>query len=229
MSVEPEADDWWRSSDGKWYPPSMRPLPMHDADGSPADVLPPRDPAIAPPGPRPAPGWAQPAPPHVAATPLPLPEPPRAADHLVRREVIVTGTSKLAIAAISAGVAGFLCTGIASLVAVVTGHCALVVIWRSGGYLAGRGLAWGGLVLGYLQLISLGVLACTVLTAVQVEEQCASAYQELEAAAEAYRAASGTYPTSEDLLVPDWLSERSALWDLGGDGTSLTITSAGTC
>lgn len=154
---------------------------------------------------------------------------PRAADHVVRREVIATGTSKLALAAIIVGVAGFLCTGVGSIVAIVLGHSALVAIRRSGGRLDGRGLAWGGLVLGYLQLMAVGVFACTVLGATAVTEQCADDRLVLEAAAEAYRAAYGTYPTSEELLVPDWITEPSALWNLRSDGAVLTITSEGSC
>jgi hypothetical protein len=147
----------------------------------------------------------------------------------VRREVITTGTSKLALAAIICGIAGFLCTGIASIAAIVLGHSALVVVRRSGGYLGGRGLAWGGLVLGYLQLTALGVLACTVFSTVAVAEQCADDREALQLAAEAYRATYGAYPTSEEVLVPDWISEPSALWDLRSDGAVLTITSEGSC
>jgi hypothetical protein len=66
------------------------------------------------------------------------------------------GTSGLAIASLVLGIAG-LCTGIAAIGAVITGHMALGRINQSNGVLQGRGLAIAGLILGYIEIVFLAI------------------------------------------------------------------------
>lgn len=67
-------------------------------------------------------------------------------------------TSNLATVSLVSGVLGWTLLPLAgSIVAVITGHMAKNEIRRSGGQLAGDGLATAGLVLGYLNL-GLGVV-----------------------------------------------------------------------
>lgn len=65
--------------------------------------------------------------------------------------VAAAGASKLAIASLVCGIVG-LCTGFASIAAVICGHMALSQIKKSGGILQGRGMAIAGLVLGYIEI-----------------------------------------------------------------------------
>ena len=69
------------------------------------------------------------------------------------------GTSGLAIGSLLCGIFGMF--GFTALVAVILGHISLAQIRRSDGALRGRGMAIGGLVLGYLQVVvfGFGVLA----------------------------------------------------------------------
>lgn len=60
-------------------------------------------------------------------------------------------TSGLAITSLIFGILG-LCTGLAGIVAVITGHMALSRIRSSNGSVTGRGLAIAGLVLGYISV-----------------------------------------------------------------------------
>ena len=62
-----------------------------------------------------------------------------------------TGNSKLAVASLVCGILG-LCTGFASIAAVICGHMALSQIKKSGNILQGRGMAIAGLVLGYIEI-----------------------------------------------------------------------------
>ena len=77
----------------------------------------------------------------------------------------VAQTSGKAVFSLIAGIASWsFCPGLASILAVITGHMAKGEIRRSGGYLTGDGLATVGLVLGYLNIaMSLVSLCLTIL------------------------------------------------------------------
>jgi len=65
----------------------------------------------------------------------------------------IAHTSGKAIFSLVAGIASwFFCPGLASLLAVITGHMAKGEIRNSGGYVTGDGLATVGLILGYLNI-----------------------------------------------------------------------------
>lgn len=71
-----------------------------------------------------------------------------------------TRTSTMAIISLIAGIAGLtVLPGVASLVAVITGHLAKNEIKKSVEPLTGGGLATGGLVTGYLGL-AIGLCIC---------------------------------------------------------------------
>jgi hypothetical protein len=72
--------------------------------------------------------------------------------------------SNMAIVSLVAGiVAWVLLPGIAAIVAVITGHMARNEINRSGGSLAGGGLATIGLILGYANLAIILLAFCGIL------------------------------------------------------------------
>ncbi len=72
-------------------------------------------------------------------------------------------TSGLAIASLILGIAAWLFLPfLGSLGAVITGHLARREIQNSMGSLSGTGLATAGLILGYAQLVLVGVAICTI-------------------------------------------------------------------
>lgn len=79
----------------------------------------------------------------------------------------VAQTSSLAIISLVAGILGWtLVPTLGAVVAVITGHMAKNEIRRSGGMLAGDGLATAGLVLGYVHLALALAGICLVILAI---------------------------------------------------------------
>ncbi len=62
-------------------------------------------------------------------------------------------TSKLAVWSLTLGIFGIITLGISSIAAIICGHLSRRKIRKSGGSLAGKGIAMAGLILGYLGLI----------------------------------------------------------------------------
>ena len=67
--------------------------------------------------------------------------------------VLPPRTSKLAVWSLNLGILGILTLGIPSIAAIICGHLSKGKIRKSGGLLAGMGLATAGLVLGYVGMI----------------------------------------------------------------------------
>ncbi|MHC5078085.1 MAG: DUF4190 domain-containing protein, partial [Planctomycetota bacterium] len=102
-------------------------------------------------------------------------------------------TSDLALYSLIAGVLSYVILPfVGAIAAVIMGHMALGEIKRSGGALGGRGMAVGGLVLGYIQILAvpllvvLAVLAMGFLMTASMDER-ESAMAEAVAEAEAER------------------------------------------
>ncbi|MHC5039922.1 MAG: type II secretion system protein GspG [Planctomycetota bacterium] len=102
-------------------------------------------------------------------------------------------TSDLAVYSLIAGVLSYVILPfVGAIAAVIMGHMALGEIKRSGGALGGRGMAVGGLVLGYIQILAvpllvvLAVLAMGFLMTASMDER-ESAMAEAVAEAEAER------------------------------------------
>jgi hypothetical protein len=73
-------------------------------------------------------------------------------------------TSTMAMVSLISGILGWtILFGIASVVAVITGHMAKTEIRRSGGMLSGDGLATAGLILGYVNLAAIVVGICLLI------------------------------------------------------------------
>lgn len=73
-------------------------------------------------------------------------------------------TSNLAIASLVSGILGWtILFGIASIVAVITGHMAKNEIKRSSGMLSGDGMATAGLILGYVNLAVVVIATCLII------------------------------------------------------------------
>lgn len=72
-------------------------------------------------------------------------------------------TSTMAVVSLVSGILSWILVPfLGAIVAIITGHMARAEIRRAAGRLQGDGLAVGGLVLGYLQLL-LAILAITLL------------------------------------------------------------------
>ncbi len=77
---------------------------------------------------------------------------------------LVPQTSTMATVSLISGILGWtILFGIASVVAVITGHMAKSEIKRSGGMLGGDGMATAGLVLGYVNLALVIVGICLLI------------------------------------------------------------------
>lgn len=98
--------------------------------------------SLPPPPPPPPPGYV------VAGYGVGFPAPPR--------------TDGLAVASLVCGLAGFVACGIPSVVGLVLGLVSLRRIGRSGGRLAGRGMAITGVVLGIVWLALIALFALVV-------------------------------------------------------------------
>lgn len=73
-------------------------------------------------------------------------------------------TSTLSLASLMMGIIGwFLLPVVGGIIAVITGHLAKKEIRQSGGLLGGDGLATAGLVLGYSNIVTLGMCSCLAL------------------------------------------------------------------
>lgn len=86
----------------------------------------------------------------------------------------VLKTSALALASLIAGIVSILACGlggIGSLAAIICGHMALSKISKAPDELKGRGLAIGGLVMGYLSLISALLMYLSVPTFNRIQER----------------------------------------------------------
>lgn len=77
----------------------------------------------------------------------------------------ITGqTSTMAIVSLVSGILGWtILFGIASIVAVITGHMAKNEIKRSNGMLTGDGLATAGLILGYINIAVVALGLCLII------------------------------------------------------------------
>ncbi len=67
--------------------------------------------------------------------------------------ISVPRTSRLAVWSLVLGILGMILLGIPSIAAIICGHLSRGKIRKSGGELAGKGIAKAGLILGYLSLI----------------------------------------------------------------------------
>ncbi len=106
-----------------------------------------------------------------AAQPQALPPPPAQIQPLSYQQPLGAGTylqvvpnSTLAIVSLVSGIIAWVLFPIlAAIVAVISGHMARNEIRRSGGSLAGQGLALIGMILGYVQLALVALGACGLL------------------------------------------------------------------
>jgi hypothetical protein len=74
-----------------------------------------------------------------------------------------SNNSALAILSLITGILGFTLLPImGSIIAIITGHMAKNEIKKSGGVLTGNGLANAGLVLGYLNILIVACIVCSV-------------------------------------------------------------------
>ncbi len=106
-----------------------------------------------------------------AAQPQTLPPPPALIQPLSYQQPMTSDTylqvvpnSTLAIVSLVSGIIAWVLFPIlAAIVAVISGHMARSEIRRSGGSLAGQGLALIGMILGYVQLALVALGACAAL------------------------------------------------------------------
>lgn len=139
-----------------------------------------------------------------------------------------------AIGSLVCGIIGVLFFPVA-LVAVILGHVARGRIRRATD-LSGGGMAIAGLVLGYVVMLIavLSFVAGIVVFAVGANKSdsdvtaCRTELRTLKTAAEAYRAETGSYPTSQGALVGNYLRSPSENYDFTSDGTTVTYRSTGT-
>jgi hypothetical protein len=150
MSDTRQGNDWWQASDGKWYPPGPagNPAAVPASTAAPAGI-PTAVPMTGPPPATyapvpPSPGYAA-APPGYG-TPPPgygAPAPAYGAPANYRPK-----TSALAVFALIFSIVWIL--GVGSVLAVLFGILALVVVGRSQGRKRGRGLAIAGIIIGVI-------------------------------------------------------------------------------
>ena len=107
---------------------------------------------------------------------------------------------------------------IGALVAVVTGHIGRSGINRSNGQKSGRGLAIGGLVLGYVNLVLLPILVSMAVPVFNVVQEKANQMATGNNARQVVMACKvyavdhgGSFPPSLDALVPEYIEAPEVL------------------
>ncbi len=126
-------------------------------------------------------------------------------------------TSGLAITSLILGILSFFSLGLTAIPAVICGHVASSQIKKSGGRLAGRGLAIGGLVTGYFGFlfIFLGILAGIALPVFNAVGDRGLAVKGLAQAKQIALGCKlyagdhdGKFPDNLDQLIPTYLTDR---------------------
>ena len=129
-------------------------------------------------------------------------------------------TSGLAIASLVLGLLGLFSAGLAGIPGVICGHLSLGRIKRSAGTLAGRGMAIGGLITGYLGicvfvLAVLAGIALPVFNAVQDKGLAVRGLAEAKQIGLACKLYAGDhqgdFPPTLDDLVPKYLPDKHLL------------------
>jgi hypothetical protein len=129
-----------------------------------------------------------------------------------------TPTSGLAIASLVLGILSLIAGGLTAIPAIICGHISRSHIKNAAGRMSGNGLAMGGLITGYLGLLSfvavLASLALPVFAAVQgrahekaQEMKCLSEARQIARACKLYAVDHGGFPPSLDELVPKYLPD----------------------
>jgi hypothetical protein len=138
-------------------------------------------------------------------------------------------TNGLAVAALVLGILWLY--GVGSILALIFGYVGKHQIDRSNGAQGGRGLAIAGIVLGWVGvagvaiIIAIGALAVSSTNDDAQKSACRAERSTVEAASEAFRASTGSYPTSTDQLVGTYLRSTPEHYTVSGS----TITASGPC
>jgi hypothetical protein len=169
MSDTQQGPQWWRASDGKWYPPESHPAyrspPPAPAFGNPVPTAhygaPPTGPSVPPIG-YPTPGGTVPPTPYPApaggAPPWGGPYAPYGAA-MGNAYPAAKQTNGLAIASLACSIGGIIpfFFGVPCVVGIILGFVSLGQIKKTDGVQQGRGLALAGVIVGF-SLIAIFVL-----------------------------------------------------------------------
>lgn len=126
-----------------------------------------------------------------------------------------SGSSGFAAASLVLGILSFFTFGLTSIPAVICGHISLWRIKRAAGRMSGHGLAVGGLVTGYFGVvillplfIAIGIAASAELKPSK-EIKCLTQARQIGVACHRYaKDHKGDFPSTLDLLVPDYLPDK---------------------
>jgi hypothetical protein len=136
-------------------------------------------------------------------------------------------TSKLAVWSLILGILGIITLGIASIAAIICGHLSRGKILKSGGDLAGKGVAKAGLILGYLGLIlwpiliAAGFFAGTAAIAKAKKIKALSTAIAIESAVNNFYTEYGAMPS--EIEITDTSKDVSLVKTLRGEDSARNI------
>lgn len=154
--------------------------------------------------------------------PAPL-RPPGTPAYAAAPQGLPQASSGLATTSLISGIASMLLCGlggIATLIAIITGHMALGRIKRSGGAIGGRGMAIAGLIMGYMSILSIlagiGFVTAFMLPAIAKAEETTDILMLKAALLETHEGCL-IYAEDNDGAYPATLDELVAKHHLGAD------------
>ena len=156
-----------------------------------------------------------------------------------------TKTSGLAISSLVLGILSFVCFSILTAIpGVICGHKALSQIKRSGGALAGKGMAIAGLIMGYIAIV-LAMITIPILLSVAIpnflkardqaqRQACISQLRAIEGAKANWvldggKVRSNAVPKDADIFGPDKYIERKPTCPAGGTYQLNAVKEKPTC